>query len=944
MKIKLNMTKQATALYIGLGLMSGGIHADFLNEWTFENESAGLTLSLARNSGSENAAFNSGGEGFLETDGRGGLLCTHHVSGVWSNGAVLNAAIEPQNSGIVYLRYDLEYDLRSGTNDSGAMVGIYFSDNHSDRLAGLVLGYRESKLRSHKPAERSLTSVTNGLSLNGTLTAIAEVNMDLQLLRVWYGLGESGGFDFQFPDVTIRAELTAIDHLQLHATGAVRPSGSADYVTIKNIRHAASWSDIMTPLVSAEDESAFAVERALDSATIQYQPGDSSNRVTGTLAFSMAAGQGVVTDWKSSSPLIVDPSGAVYRPRASGYFRGGSIPVVITATASMGNVTQSREFHVLVLPSGDSELPLYMGVWAPFWRARPVIGQWLAGGQGLETIPDPMRRNSFAYQVKELESEIPFADELAVVRLIGGWNEGGGSENPIPADQADLVYRDEHGVLQYRWEKLALRLAPYVNRGYTNLTLVLDNIPYCFPSNIVMESYGQVATPQDFQEWGTFVSNLCVQLVERYGFETANNFRFRQGTEAQNTGRFAGTQEDYFKLYDHSAAAVKGVLPGAQFGPFNNAGGKQTPHLNNVNLIDLARHCATGINHATGEIGSPLDFISISSYVVQVTHPRNPENEVGMCSDFFSWIQAELPWQAAFEIHEFGILRCEADLPSGEPGARGAGWFFHTILGLREQGVDRWYHWAGLDVFRSSRGLHRILNSEGWFLSVLDHTAGGEAFRLQTTSSMIDPGTQVKAIGVLGGRRDWILVGAFNPDRLQHVPETISIRVPLNLLRSVGEDTVLWTSLNQTNAAHYLIRQDLEEAGLLNAAFSAVPEQLAEVRTMTSGGVTSPEQQYLGERVERYEQAVIDSLTLKPFSGTVHTNGGEVVFSVTLTPPETAVICIGTDRTSSGIPYAWLDSHGLGIRGYEHGAATDWDGDGYTAGQEYIAGPNPLDG
>jgi hypothetical protein len=587
--------------------------------------------------------------------------------------------------------------------------------------------------------------------------------------------------------------------------------------------------------------------------------------------------------------------------------------------------------------------PVSLGPWDPFWRGQPVIGEWLAGGQGFEAVPDSLKRNSFAVQLKDAESEIAFADDLNVVRLIGGWNEGSGTEKPVPADVADLVYRDESGELQYRWDKLALRLDPYISRGYTNLTLVLDNIPYCFPSNLVMESYGQVATPADFQEWGTFVSNLCAQLVELYGFETANNFRFRQGTEAQSSSRFAGTQEDYFKIYDYSAAALKSVLPGAKFGPFNAAGGISTNH--NVRIEELARHCVSGTNYATGTVGSPLDFIAVSSYLAQTNAARRSARSRADASiNVFTTVQAELPQTIPWEMHEFGILTCESGLPTDEPGARGAAWRFHVVAQLREHGLSRWYHWGIFDSFRSrTRGLLKIMHSEGWLLSVLDRTAGGEGFILNT-SAPENVGTEIKAIGVFGGDRDWILVSAYNPDRLAHDPETVEIFIPQNLLRSVRGDKILWTSLNQTNAAHYLIRKDLEEAGLLNAAFAAVPEQLASVRNMTTNATASAEQDFLGERIERYEQAVIDSLTLKTFPGTVATNDSDVIFTVILTPPETAVICIGPDRTPSGIPYAWLDSYGLGVRGYGHGAATDWDGDGFTAAQEYVLGADPLDG
>jgi|GEM_PF-510778 len=596
------------------------------------------------------------------------------------------------------------------------------------------------------------------------------------------------------------------------------------------------------------------------------------------------------------------------------------------------------DLHIQVVPFPLAPTP--MGSWEPFWRAQPVIGEWMAGGQGMSVINDYQKRNSFCVQTKSFPKEVPFADHLICVRLIGGWNEGFGSEAPEPADAADLVYRDEFGELQYRWDKLALRLDPYINAGYTNLTLVLDNIPYCFTTNPVMGSYGQVGAPDDFDEWQTFVTELCEALVDLYGFETANQFRFRQGTEAQSTNRYAGTEEAYFKIYDYSAAAVKSVLPGAQFGPFNAAGGINENH--NVRIEELARHCATGTNYATGEIGSPFDFIPISLYLASPGQTQyGAASRVENALSTFEAVQAELPEPKPYEIHEFGILTCEDGLATAEPGARGAAWTFQVIAGLRENGLSRWYHWGVFDRVRDSQtGLLYLLNSTGWLLSVFDHTEGGEAYSL-AASDPVDPETDVKTIGVFGADRDWIITSVYNPDRLNHTEETISIHVPISLLQIDEGDVVLWTSLNQSNAAHWIIRRDLEAKGMLNASFAAVPDQLASVRRMTSNSVSSPEQDYIAGRWDIYEQAVIDSLTLKPFSGTVATVGNELVLTLELTPPETAVICIGPDRTADGIPYAWLDSFGLATNGYVAAASADGDADGYTAAQEYIIQTDP---
>ncbi|MGE4490278.1 MAG: hypothetical protein AB7E95_12120, partial [Kiritimatiellales bacterium] len=55
--------------FCGLGVVNAS--ATGLNEWTFNKDVAGLTLSQATNSGPQFAVFSTGGDGFLDSDGMG---------------------------------------------------------------------------------------------------------------------------------------------------------------------------------------------------------------------------------------------------------------------------------------------------------------------------------------------------------------------------------------------------------------------------------------------------------------------------------------------------------------------------------------------------------------------------------------------------------------------------------------------------------------------------------------------------------------------------------------------------------------------------------------------------------------------------------------------------------------------------------------------------------
>ncbi len=237
-------------LYGFLGL--SGVYAGLLNEWTFETVPSGQPLSAATNSAISNPSLAHFGAGFgttVYTTNRV-LTCVGQDSGsvgVWTNGALLDAALPSTSSGVYYLRYDLAYSLTNSLNNSGTLLGVYFTDSTTNKVAGLMLGYDKGNLVSAAPTNRPLTSITNGLPLSGTLTAIAEVNLSNHTAKVWYSLTGSSAFNTNTPAYTRIITFNSIANLRFHATGDFRPVGSTDSASVDNVRMASTWEDIVRP-------------------------------------------------------------------------------------------------------------------------------------------------------------------------------------------------------------------------------------------------------------------------------------------------------------------------------------------------------------------------------------------------------------------------------------------------------------------------------------------------------------------------------------------------------------------------------------------------------------------------------------------------------------------------------------------------------------------------
>jgi autotransporter-associated beta strand protein len=316
--------------------------AKYSNEWTFERDTNGQPLSNTINSGTNNplAQFSSGSGSTVFTTNRA-LICTGEdttTNGVWTNGAILDAALSA-TTGVHYLRYDVAYDLSSSSNNSGTVLGAYFTGNSGDKAAGLVLGYDTGNLTNAAAAAgRTLTPVTNGLALSGTLTAIAEVCLTNSpaTLKVWYSLTGSISTNYSPAAFTTNlSTLTSVTNLRFHATGDFRPTGSTNYALVDNIRHTAgataggtAWSEITEQVA---DLSALPVLTITVSNSMNGAMGlGETNLVTVIISNSVGAGAATAV----SSTLTNDISASAFT------IVSNNTPVALAAGQSVTNTYQ----------------------------------------------------------------------------------------------------------------------------------------------------------------------------------------------------------------------------------------------------------------------------------------------------------------------------------------------------------------------------------------------------------------------------------------------------------------------------------------------------------------------------------------------------------------------------------------------------------------------------
>lgn len=175
---------------------------------------------------------------------------------------------------------------------------------------------------------------------------------------------------------------------------------------------------------------------------------------------------------------------------------------------------------------------------------------------------------------------------------------------------------DENGNPVYDWTivdrimdtYLGLGLKPLVEMGFMPEALSTHPQPYKhnWSTDGALWS-GWAYPPTDYEKWGELIYQWVKHSLEKYGAEEVETWLWEPWNEP-NIGYWQGTYEEFIKLYDYSADAVKRACPKCLVGG---------PHTTNPDsekakkyLRDFLQHCADGKNSATGENGAPLDFIA----------------------------------------------------------------------------------------------------------------------------------------------------------------------------------------------------------------------------------------------------------------------------------------------------------------------------------------------
>ncbi len=178
---------------------------------------------------------------------------------------------------------------------------------------------------------------------------------------------------------------------------------------------------------------------------------------------------------------------------------------------------------------------------------------------------------------------------------------------------------DENGNPVYDWTIIDQIFDTYIERGMRPLAQIgfmpkaLSTKPEPYRHHWKPGAeYGDIFLgwaypPKDYEKWAELVFQWVTHSVDRYGKEEVESWYWELWNEP-DIGYWRGTTEEYIKLYDYTADAVKRALPTALIGgPETTGPGSENAAEFLTTFLD---HITQGKNHVTGETGAPLDFIS----------------------------------------------------------------------------------------------------------------------------------------------------------------------------------------------------------------------------------------------------------------------------------------------------------------------------------------------
>ncbi len=180
----------------------------------------------------------------------------------------------------------------------------------------------------------------------------------------------------------------------------------------------------------------------------------------------------------------------------------------------------------------------------------------------------------------------------------------------------NVYTEDEKGNPVYDWrivDKIfdtyrARGVRPYAQIGFMPEALSIVPAPYQHEWRPGLK-YDGIGTgwaypPKDYNKWAELVYQWVKHCVERYGRAEVEKWYWEVWNEPNGASYWHAKPEEFYKLHDYAIDAVRRALPTAR------VGGPDVAGAGGVFMENFMKHVVSGKNYATGQVGTPTDFLA----------------------------------------------------------------------------------------------------------------------------------------------------------------------------------------------------------------------------------------------------------------------------------------------------------------------------------------------
>jgi xylan 1,4-beta-xylosidase len=192
----------------------------------------------------------------------------------------------------------------------------------------------------------------------------------------------------------------------------------------------------------------------------------------------------------------------------------------------------------------------------------------------------------------------------------------GNGKPELKWSSSNIYNEDTNGKPIYDWTILdgifdawvGAHVRPFVELGFMPKALSSHPDPYHIPwPTRPGDVEGWSFPPKDYGKWRELVRQVAAHMLARYGEAEVSTWYWEVWNEP-DIFYWHGTEEEYNRLYDYTAAGVRAAIPTARVGGPATTG--PAPGSKSAAFLELfLRHCAQDRSAATGG-PVPLDFIS----------------------------------------------------------------------------------------------------------------------------------------------------------------------------------------------------------------------------------------------------------------------------------------------------------------------------------------------